>query len=94
MAMTLLRRGQLIPIPPVEKALAFLEREGKGAPNTAGWCSARRRPCAPGCRAGRGLRRGGGHRRRHHLRPRGPAAVYELIAEAFGLLGAASPPAA
>jgi len=34
MAMTLLRRGQLIAIPPVDKALAFLEREGKAAPNT------------------------------------------------------------
>ncbi len=29
MTMTLLRRGQLIPVPPVEKALAFLESEGK-----------------------------------------------------------------
>jgi len=34
MAMTLLRRGELIAIPPVEKALAFLAQEGKGAPNT------------------------------------------------------------
>ena len=33
MAMTLLRRGELIPIPPVEKALRFLANEGKGAPN-------------------------------------------------------------
>ncbi len=29
MTMTLLRRGQLIPVPPVEKAIAFLEAEGK-----------------------------------------------------------------
>jgi luciferase family oxidoreductase group 1 len=29
MTLTLLRRGQLIPVPPPEKALAFLEREGK-----------------------------------------------------------------
>jgi luciferase family oxidoreductase group 1 len=28
MSLTLLRRGQLIPVPPPEKALAFLEREG------------------------------------------------------------------
>jgi alkanesulfonate monooxygenase SsuD/methylene tetrahydromethanopterin reductase-like flavin-dependent oxidoreductase (luciferase family) len=28
MAFTLLRRGQLVPVPPVETALAFLEREG------------------------------------------------------------------
>jgi luciferase family oxidoreductase group 1 len=39
MAMTLLRRGQLVPVPPVETALAFLEREGiglKGRPPGAG----------------------------------------------------------
>ena len=29
MAMTLLRRGQLIPVPPPEKAIAFLTREGQ-----------------------------------------------------------------
>jgi luciferase family oxidoreductase group 1 len=29
MTLTLLRRGQLIPVPPPEKAVAFLEREGK-----------------------------------------------------------------
>ncbi len=29
MTLTLLRRGQLIPVPPVEKAIAFLESEGK-----------------------------------------------------------------
>jgi luciferase family oxidoreductase group 1 len=29
MTLTLLRRGQLIPVPPVEKALAFLESEGR-----------------------------------------------------------------
>ena len=28
MTMTLLRRGRLIPVPPVEKALRFLEQEG------------------------------------------------------------------
>jgi luciferase family oxidoreductase group 1 len=33
MAMTLLRRGELIAIPPVEEALRFLAGEGKGAPN-------------------------------------------------------------
>jgi luciferase family oxidoreductase group 1 len=32
MAMTLLRRGQLIPVPPVEKAVRFLEHEGVPAP--------------------------------------------------------------
>jgi luciferase family oxidoreductase group 1 len=31
MAMTLLRRGRLIPVPPVEKAQRFLEQEGIGA---------------------------------------------------------------
>lgn len=30
MAITLLRRGRLVPVPPVEKALAFLEQEGGG----------------------------------------------------------------
>jgi alkanesulfonate monooxygenase SsuD/methylene tetrahydromethanopterin reductase-like flavin-dependent oxidoreductase (luciferase family) len=29
MAFTLLRRGELIPVPPPEEAIAFLEREGK-----------------------------------------------------------------
>jgi alkanesulfonate monooxygenase SsuD/methylene tetrahydromethanopterin reductase-like flavin-dependent oxidoreductase (luciferase family) len=28
MSFTLLRRGQLVPVPPVETAVAFLEREG------------------------------------------------------------------
>jgi luciferase family oxidoreductase group 1 len=32
MAMTLLRRGQLIPVPPVDKAVRFLEQEGVPAP--------------------------------------------------------------
>jgi luciferase family oxidoreductase group 1 len=39
MAMTLLRRGQLVPVPPVETAIAFLEREGiplEGRPPGAG----------------------------------------------------------
>jgi luciferase family oxidoreductase group 1 len=33
MAMKMLRAGRLIPVPPVETALRFLEREGAGAPN-------------------------------------------------------------
>jgi luciferase family oxidoreductase group 1 len=33
MSMTLLRRGQLIPVPPPEKAVEFLRREGKLAPD-------------------------------------------------------------
>ena len=36
MAMTLLRRGRLLPVPPVETALAFLEREGIGLEDGAG----------------------------------------------------------
>ena len=38
MAMKLLRRGQLIPVPPVEKALRFLESDGDGtaAPHAPG----------------------------------------------------------
>jgi luciferase family oxidoreductase group 1 len=35
MSMTLLRRGELIPVPPVEKAVAFLEAEGPSAPGAA-----------------------------------------------------------
>ncbi|MFL5829343.1 MAG: LLM class flavin-dependent oxidoreductase [Solirubrobacteraceae bacterium] len=31
MTLTLLRRGQLIPVPPVEKAVAFLEAEGRSS---------------------------------------------------------------
>src|SRR5436305_3530168 len=34
MTMTLLRRGRLIPVPPIEKALRFLESEGKDAGST------------------------------------------------------------
>jgi alkanesulfonate monooxygenase SsuD/methylene tetrahydromethanopterin reductase-like flavin-dependent oxidoreductase (luciferase family) len=37
MSFTLLRRGELIPVPPPEKAIEFLEREGKlsnGSPLT------------------------------------------------------------
>ena len=34
MTLTLLRRGQLIPVPPVEKALRFLEHEGIGPSGT------------------------------------------------------------
>lgn len=33
MAMMLLRMGRLVPIPPVDKALRYLESQGKGAPN-------------------------------------------------------------
>jgi luciferase family oxidoreductase group 1 len=36
MAMRLLRRGQLIPVPPVAKALRFLEHEGAGADGGGG----------------------------------------------------------
>jgi luciferase family oxidoreductase group 1 len=34
MAMRMLRQGRLIPVPPVEKALRFLEAEGVGAPRS------------------------------------------------------------
>jgi luciferase family oxidoreductase group 1 len=34
MTLTLLRRGELIPVPPPEKAVAFLEREGKPTTGT------------------------------------------------------------
>src|SRR3712207_5770942 len=34
MTLTLLRRGRLIPVPPVEKALRFLESEGIGPDGT------------------------------------------------------------
>jgi luciferase family oxidoreductase group 1 len=36
MTLTLLRRGQLIPVPPPEKALEFLRREGKLGPRDSG----------------------------------------------------------
>jgi luciferase family oxidoreductase group 1 len=35
MTLTLLRRGQLIPVPPPEKAIEFLRREGKADPREA-----------------------------------------------------------
>ena len=97
MAFALLRRGRLIPVPPVEKALRFLESEGQALDATP-----------PGRRA-RG--RHAGDRRApgssevaaeygaeevivvtithdHEARRRS----YELIAEAFELAGAPRPP--
>ena len=51
MAMTLLRRGRLIPVPPVEQALRFLESEGEAVgAAAAGSPPARRSRCAPGSR--------------------------------------------
>ncbi len=93
MAMTLLRRGQLVPVPPVETAIAFLEREGIGL-------SGRRPPEAGGRRTVVGspqtvragieeiVREYGAEEaivvtitHDHAARRRS----YELIAEAFGL---------
>ena len=52
MTLTLLRQGRLIPVPPPEKALRFLEQQGAtgGAGPAAAASSARPRPCARGSR--------------------------------------------
>ncbi len=72
MAITLLRRGRLIAVPPVETALAFLEQPGEAH---GGRGPARRRRHAGGRprRAGGGRRRVRGRRaddRDDHVRPR------------------------
>ena len=54
MAITLLRRGRLIPVPPLDKALRFLaEQEGIGAAPAGARSSARRRRCARASRRSR-----------------------------------------
>ena len=90
MAFTLLRRGQLVPVPPVETALAFLEREGIGLDEVgqaaAARSSARRRAVRAGIEQ---VARDYGAEEAivvtithdHAARRRS----YELIAEAFGL---------
>ena len=76
MAITLLRRGQLIAVPSVEKALAFLEPPG----SRRGGQPARRRRHPETVRAGleavaAGVRRRRGARRDDHARPRGAQAL-------------------
>jgi len=101
MAFTLLRRGQLVPVPPVETALAFLEREGiplEGRPPGAGG----RRTVVGSpetVRAGieQVAREYGAQEAilvtiAHSHEARGRS--YELVAEAFGLDAPAAPAAA
>ena len=71
MLITLLRQGRLIPVPPPERALRFLEQQASDP--TAGRRADRGLSRDRPRRAGGGrlaLRRGGGHRRRDHPRPR------------------------
>jgi luciferase family oxidoreductase group 1 len=98
MSMTLLRRGQLIPVPPPEKAIAFLESEGKtltgGIPRRRGIIGSPEavRAGIEALAAEYGadevivvtITHDHGARRRS----------YELLAEAMGLPGAAQPPPA
>ena len=96
MMMALLRRGELVPVPTIDKAMRYVRSQQLD-------CATQRRPPArhrraghgPGRdRAGRGgIRRRRGHRRDHHLRPRGRRRSYELIAEAFGLQPGGAVPA-
>ena len=79
MTFTMLRRGQLIAVPPPETSVEFLKREGQrpstgipgrraiiGSPETVG-PESRRWPAISGRRGDRG---------HDHLRPRGPAPIY------------------
>ena len=99
MTLTLLRRGRLIPVPPPEKALRFLEREGLGA---GGRLPGRRAVIGDQSKVRAGLEElaeqyGAGEvivvtiTHDHAARARS----YELIADAFGLRrpagGAATP---
>ena len=76
MAFTMLRRGRLIPVPPPDTAVRFLETEGDGAVEPAARDRRHRRAGARGDRGGRRrVRRGGGDRGHDHLRPRRPPAL-------------------
>ena len=84
----MLRRGRPIPVPPVEKALRFLEAEGDGRPRGGGSSRATPRRCARGLEAV-AAEYGADEvivvtiTHDHAARRRS----YELIAEAFGLAG-------
>ena len=75
MMLSLLRQGRLIPIPPVEKALSYLETRSPGQERPA----RRDRLARAGARGhrggGRGVRRRGGARADDHPRPRRAAAL-------------------
>ena len=78
MTFTLLRQGRLIPVPPPEKALRFLEQHGRRPeqPRPPRRRSARPRPVRAGLEeVALALRRRGGDRRHDHLRPRGAPAL-------------------
>ena len=95
MALALLRRGRLIPVPPPEKALRFLRRgrrrrrgrPGRPAPRAADGRRLARRPCARASRSVAGATTAPTRSMvvtitfDHGARRR----CYELIAEAFGL---------
>jgi luciferase family oxidoreductase group 1 len=90
MTFTLLRRGQLIAVPPPEQALRFLELDDRsGQPR-----SERRAVVArDGARAAAGgrceLPRGRGDRREHHLRARGSPALLRAARRDLRALSAA-----
>ena len=75
MAMAMLRRGRLIPVPPVEQALRFLTVRGRARPEPPH----HRRHARAGARRARdaraAIRRRRADRRHDHVRPRRPAAV-------------------
>ena len=88
MAITLLRRGRLIAVPPVERALAFLEPSAAIRPprRPARRSSARPTPSARGLEQVAHEYGAESDARDDHARPRGPRRrSYELIAEAFEL---------
>jgi hypothetical protein len=94
MTMTLLRQGRLIPVPPPEKALRFLEQNGPPAPNQRG--GGRRAVIGDPAKVRAGIEEVAEQygaeevmvvtiTHEHEARRRS----YELVAEAFGLQPAA-----
>ena len=90
MTFAMLRRGRLIPVPPVETALRFLAVEGSdtGRRGVVGFPGHRPR----GARAARRrVRSRGGHGRDDHLRPRRPPALLRTAGRRVRARGPAPP---
>ena len=91
MSFRLLQRGQLIPVPPVEKAIAFLDADGPRASHGLPMRTRRRVVGSPeSVKSGLedvAARVSGGRTddRNDHLRSRSAPAIVQLVADAFAL---------